>query len=210
MEEKFGKDYYKTFYPVATIGPRKRTAVEVFRITRNISQMVFQADLRSVADVGAGMGLWKEAIVADNPDLFGIKPPVPFDTFDASSYATSTFGCKKMDIVFQEPKDVDGRIRYDLVICNGVFGYLADDQLQKAIQRLRKYASRFLYVGELYCKEDIQAGKYDMRGTDAMQKVRSIQDYWKALRDGGFFFVGMGLWANGNHKNLFMASEVGA
>lgn len=209
--EKFGSEYYRAFYPAQTIDTRKATAVEVFRMTRAMSRLAFQADLRSVADVGAGMGLWKEAIVEDNPELFRRTTrnprPIPFDSFDASKFSASKHGSTLMNIVSQEPKDVGGRIKYDLVICNGVFGYLADDELEVAVANLENYAGRFLYVGELYCKEDIEAGKYDMKGTDTGQKVRSIREYGEILRT-SFLFAGMGLWVNSNHAGVFMASEI--
>jgi trans-aconitate methyltransferase len=177
---RFDAAYYRRFYE----DPRTRVAApgETRALADFVCGYLRYADLpvRSVLDMGCGMGAWKNEIARH-------FPAAGYTGVEYSAYLCERFGWK--------PGSVDefrSRTKFDLVICQDVLQYLADRRAAKAISNLASLCAGAMYFAVLTKKDWTE--NCDQALTDGTGYQRGGDWYRKRLRKhfinagGGVFF----------------------
>jgi hypothetical protein len=177
----FDEAYYRRYYG----SPRTRIHGEkqVAHLGAALSGMVrwYGGPLRTVLEVGAGVGLLRDWFAAHHPR-------VKYVSTDHSPYAAARFGHEQRDISrWREER------RFDLVVCQGVLPYLSDRQALSAMNNLAAMTAGFLYV-EAITRRDY-ATVADRARTDPTMRLRDAGFYQRRLRrhfralGGGLFYA---------------------
>ena len=175
----FDEDYYRRFYsdkPVHT----KRKIAQLAQAVDSFCQW-WDLPVRSVLDVGAGPGYWRDWYKEN-------RPRVTVHSTDVSEHACKKFGHELRDITAWRPERT-----YDLVICHGVLHYLADAGTQRAIEHLAAACRGVLYI-EAPTSHDLEH-VVDKRATDMNVRARSGQWYRRHLGE-HFVQAGAGMWVS--------------
>jgi hypothetical protein len=175
----FDSAYFDRFYEARAsrvYGPR-----EIAHLARGVTGMIgwFGGELRSVLDVGAGTGLWRDWFRRH-------QPHVRYVSTDASPYACEKYGHELRDITTWR-----GKSRFDLVVCQGVLPYLDDAGCRRAVLNLAAMARGFLYL-EAVTAKDLRT-LCDRAKTDVRMRARSGAAYRKMLAP-HFHTIGAGLY----------------
>jgi SAM-dependent methyltransferase len=177
--DRFDAAYYARHYG----GPRRaHGAREVAHLAAGVSHLAawLGLPLGSVLDVGAGPGLWRDWFRRH-------RPAVRYRSVDASRYACARYGHERRDIVRWR-----ARARFDLVVCQGVLPYLADAEVERAVENLAAMCRGLLYL-EAVTRRDL-AEVVDRERTDLAVHARGGA-FYRARLDPWFLQVGAGLWA---------------
>jgi trans-aconitate methyltransferase len=134
--------------------------------------------IRTVLDVGAGPGYWRDWFQTN-------RPTVRYRSIDVSEYACRRFGHEQHDIARWAPPTP-----CDLVICQGVLQYLADADAARAIGNLATATRSVLFL-EVPTRAD-QRNVVDPVRTDLDIYWRDGDWYRRRLRR-HFVEVGAGL-----------------
>ena len=174
---RFGADYYRRFYGRGGVHDR-RTIGFLATAVHNMCAW-WGVTPRSVFDVGAGPGLWRDWYRNNHPR-------VKVTSIDISDYACRTYGHQRRDIATWRPPR-----EFDLTVCHGVLHYIDDAGLESAVANIAAATRHVLYL-ELPTAEDF-ATIVDSTATDMDVHRRSGQMY-RALLSPHFFQAGAGLW----------------
>jgi Methyltransferase domain len=179
QEDRFDAAYFDRFY-----GSRKTRVhgpAEVARLARGVTGMIgwFGGELRSVLDVGAGAGLWRDWFAKH-------REGVRYLSTDVSAYACERYGHERRDVTRWR-----GRERFDLVICQGVLPYLPDEDAGRAIENIAAMCRGFLYLEAITVRDLMEV--CDREATDVAVHVRSGAWYRERL-DAHFTTLGCGLF----------------
>ncbi len=188
----FGQAYFDRFYE------SKATRVygerEIARLARGVTGMIgwLGGDMRAVLDVGAGTGLWRDWFAAH-------KKGVRYVSTDVSAYACERYGHEQRDITRWR-----GRERFDLVVCQGVLQYLADEDAAQAIENMAAMCRGFLYI-EVITARDLREA-CDTARTDVA--VHARPGAWYRARLGAHFtMLGCGLHYRKGGRLVFYELE---
>lgn len=189
--ERFGAEYYQRFYGRGGVHDRRRIAHLASGVLGLCSWWGVRP--RSVLDIGAGPGLWRNWF-RDN------HPSIRVTSTDVSDYACRTYGHLQRDIATWQPPRP-----FDLVVCHGVLQYLDDDQARAAIDNIAHGTRHVLYL-EVPTSHDF-ATIVDSSATDMDVHRRSGAWYREHLSR---FFVqaGAGLWVR--HGSVILYELEGA
>ena len=139
--ERFDRAYYDRFYR----DPCTRVTSEAVqeRLARFVAVYLEHLDipLRTVLDVGCGLGGWRDA-------LQKVLPSLDYTGLEVSSYLCEEYGWSAGSVVDHEP----GR-SYDLVVCQGVLQYLTAGEVQTAVENLATWTLGALYLEVLTRKD---------------------------------------------------------
>jgi SAM-dependent methyltransferase len=174
---RFGADYYQRFYGRGGVHNR-RTIAYLGTAVHNMCAWWGVAP-KSVLDIGAGPGLWRDWYRSTHPRL-------KVTSIDISEYACKKYGHECRDITSWQPAR-----QYDLTICHGVLHYINDDLVDAAIANIAAATRHVLYL-ELPTAHDF-ATIVDSSATDMDVYQRSGQWYRQRLEP-HFFQAGAGLW----------------
>jgi trans-aconitate methyltransferase len=190
MSERFDAAYYRRFYGRRPVHGRRQIA----HLAEGVVSLAswWRIPIRSVLDVGAGKGYWREALAENHPT-------VKYHGIDASEYACKRFGHEQADIAVWRP-----RRKYDLAVCQSVLQYLDDTNATKAIDTLAT-ACRGLLVFDAPTVLD-REGVIDPASTDLNVHWRTGNWYRKRLTV-GFTEVGAGIWVSHACPVLFFELE---
>jgi hypothetical protein len=179
QREAFDAAYFKRFYEKSST--RVHGKKEIARLARGITGLIawLGGDLRSVLDVGAGVGLWRDWFARHRPD-------VRYRSTDVSEYACKKYGHEQADISTWVVRD-----KFDLIVCQGVLPYLDDAACARAIDNLGAMSRGFLYL-EAITKRDL-GEVCDLEATDVAVFARTGQWYREHLQR-HFVNVGCGLY----------------
>ena len=174
---RFGAEYYRRFYGRGGVHDRRR----VGQLATSVHNMCawWGVAPRSVLDVGAGPGMWRDWY-RDN------LPKVRYVSTDVSEYACRQYGHEQRDIATWAP-----RHPFDLVVCHGVLQYPDDDSVRKAIDNIAAATKHVLYL-EVPTSDDYRH-VVDPDATDMDVHHRS-GSWYRALLDPYFVQAGAGLW----------------
>lgn len=174
----FDEQYYERFYESATT--QVYGADEIAHLCRAITEMItwYGGTLRSVLDIGAGTGLWRDWFKKHKPDVRYLSTEV------------SPYACHKYDHELHDIAHWRGRERFDLVVCQGVLPYLSDDDAAAAMENMASMCRGFLYL-EAITKKDL-VDVVDRSRTDITVRPRSGQWYRSRLEK-HFLPLGCGL-----------------
>lgn len=179
MPDRFGPEFYRRHYA----DPRTRvvTRAEMARRAEFVAAFVHHAELkvRSILDVGCGLGLMKEP-------LRRRFPRARYVGLEASPYLCEKFGWECGSAATYDP----GR-SFDLVVCYDVLQYLTSREAAAALRNLARLCSGILHFGvltredwELYC---------DRRKTDRNVHMRPGHWYRRRLAP-AFVNAGSGMF----------------
>lgn len=133
----FDQPYYDRFYRdpatrVATRGATTRLGRFVCSYLRHLGQPV-----RSVLDLGCGLGLWREVVRRHHPDA-------TYRGVELSRYLCRTHGWQRGSVV-----DYRASHPFDLVICHGVLQYLDAGEARRAIRNLARLCGGAMFLEAL-------------------------------------------------------------
>lgn len=176
--ERFGAEYYRRFYGRQGVHDARRIAqlaTGVFSLTA-----WWRIPIRSVLDVGAGLGYWGRWLAAE-------RPKVRYHGLDVSEHACRRYGHELADLATWRPPR-----EHDLVVCQSVLQYLDDAGARRGIRALGE-ACRGVLVLEVPTVADRDEGVIDLACTDVEVHWRTGHWYRQQLRP-WFTEVGAGLW----------------
>ena len=174
---QFNADYYKRFYGRGGVHDKKRIA-QLGSAVHNMCAW-WGVSPKSVLDIGAGPGLWRDWY-RDN------FPNVRVTSTDVSEYACKKFGHQLRDISHWTPSRA-----FDLVICHGVLQYPDDKSVESAVKNIAAATRHVLYL-EIPTLLDFHT-IVDPTSTD-MEVHQRPGDWYRGLLDPFFVQAGAGLW----------------
>jgi 2-polyprenyl-3-methyl-5-hydroxy-6-metoxy-1,4-benzoquinol methylase len=188
--ERFDAAYYRRFYGRGRVHDRQRIA----QLGNGVVSLAswWRIPVRSVLDVGAGKGFWRDW-------LADAHPTVRYHGLDVSEHACRRYGHEQADIVSWKP-----RRTYDLVVCQSVLQYLDDTDATTAVQTLA-VACRGVLVLEVPTIADRDTA-IDPTCTDLDVHWRTGTWYRKRLAL-GFTEVGAGLWLSHSSNAVLFELE---
>lgn len=191
---EFDARYFERFY--GSERTRVHDAVEIGHLASAVTEMIawLGGEVRSVLDVGAGPGLWRDWFRRH-------KPRVAYRSVDVSAYACARFGHEQRDISRWRAAQT-----FDLVVCQGVLPYLEDDACAAAIDNIGRMSRGFLYL-EAPTAKDLK-DTCDPAKTDPALRPRSAKWYRERLAL-HYFPVGLGLFYVKNGPLHFYELERG-
>jgi SAM-dependent methyltransferase len=177
--ERFGADFYKRFY----LDPKTRvvTRAEMRRRADLLAAFVRHGELpvRSILDVGCGLGLMRQALLRH------------FPTARYTGLEVSEYLCRKYGWVQGSAATFRSKQTYDIVVCYDVMQYLAAREAAAALRNLALLCRGVLHFGaltredwDLYC---------DQGRTDRSVHVRPATWYRKRLAP-AFINAGSGMF----------------
>lgn len=177
--EHFDAAYYARFYGRRPVHDRRRIA----HLATGVMSLAgwWGIPIRSVLDVGAGKGYWRDWLAAEHPR-------VRYHGLDISVHAATSYGHEHADIALWTPPRA-----FDLVVCQSVLQYLDDDTARQAITVLGAACRGLLFVEAptLADRSDV----IDPARTDLDIAWRT-GDWYRSLLDRLFVEIGAGLWAS--------------
>ena len=184
--EPFGADYYQRYYDNADT--RVSDVSEIRRLGTFVAGYLqyLQIEVRSILDVGCGVGHWRTV----SEDLW---PDARYYGVEYSEHLCDQLGWHQGSIVTLDPKKDLGRATFDLVVCQGVLQYLSDRNAASAINNLARWSDGALYL-EALTKLDWQEN-CDQSVTDGDVYLRAGDFYRKRL-DRHFQDCGGGVFCN--------------
>lgn len=187
---RFGADYYKRFYGKGGVHDRRAIA--------NLASAVhgfaswWGVPPKSVLDIGAGPGLWRDWYRTNHPK-------VRITSIDVSEYACRKYGHELRDISSWTPPRT-----YDLVVCHGVLQYPDDRSVSQAIENIATACRHLLYL-EVPTSSDFRS-VVDPSATDMDVHHRS-GDWYRQRLDRHFVQAGAGLWVRNTSGVLLYELE---
>ena len=173
----FDESYFKRFYAGTPVHSRKK--IEDLAAAVHSLCSWWDVSIRSVFDVGAGLGYWRDWYASNYP---GIE----VRSVDVSEHACKKFGHELRDISAWKPAR-----SFDLVVCQSVLQYLPNSQAAAAIDNLAAVTKKVMYL-EVPTTRDLKH-VVDKRSTDLDIYSRSGDWYRSRLRR-HFVHSGAGLW----------------
>lgn len=157
-DRRFDRAYYRRFYE------DRRTAVGSAAATARLCGFVaayvryLGLPVRSVLDLGCGLGWWRPALKAHWPraSYLGVE--------------FSTYLCERHGWTHGSAVDFDPGRQFDLVICQGVLQYLDDRAAASALRNLARLCRSALYLEALTQRDWRQ--NVDRRVTDGAVNLR--------------------------------------
>lgn len=189
---RFDDDYYRRFY--GPDGAHDRERIDHLATAVHHLAAWWGIRIRSVLDVGAGMGFWRDWYVEHHPE-------VRVRSIDVSPHACATWGHECRDIADWRPPR-----RFDLVVCHSVLQYVDDDRVGRAIDHLGDATRGVLYL-ELPTRRDLRE-LVDPSGTDLEVYHRTGAWYRRQL-ELHFRQVGAGLWVPRNGVPMYELEAAG-
>ena len=111
-EQRFDAAYYRRFYGPKSVHDRRR----IGRLVEGVLALAawWHVPVRSVLDVGAGKGYWRDCLADE-------RPSVRYHGIDVSEFACRRYGHDQADLATWRPSRT-----YDLVVCQSMLQYLDD------------------------------------------------------------------------------------
>ena len=130
--QSFDAAYYRRFYRDRPVHDRRR----IGHLAQGVLGFAgwWGVPVRSVLDIGAGPGLWRDWFAKN-------RPGVRYRSTDVSAYACEHYDHELLDIATWTPDR-----QYDLVVCQGVLQYLGDRAAATAITNLAAATRGLLYL----------------------------------------------------------------
>ncbi len=173
---RFDAAYYRHWYGKADTRAFTKTDKDV-RAAFVLSYLRhLKVPVRSVCDLGCGLGHWREALQKIDSRI----------TYTGVEY--SAFMAQRLGWVESSAADYAPKRKFDLVICQAVLQHLDDKDCARAIKNIGSYCRGALYL-EVLTKADWTSGVVDKKHTEKHSHLRSATWYKKRL---GEFFVPVG------------------
>ena len=177
VDERFDAAYYRRYYGRRPVHDRRRIALLASGVVHLAAW--WGIPIRSVLDVGAGKGYWRDWLERE-------RPAVHYHGLDVSEHASRRYRHEHADLRTWRPER-----EYDLVVCQSMLQYLDDREASTAIDTLAT-ACRGLLLLEVPTTRDLET-VLDRDGSDLDVHWRTGEWYRRRLRR-GFVEIGGGLW----------------
>jgi SAM-dependent methyltransferase len=176
---RFDEAYYHRFYDdpktqVVSADEHSALAEFVFAFAR-----WNQIELKSVLDIGAGVGHWKRWISKHSKGTKYVGTEV------------SQAMCKKYGHTHRDIARWRDRKKHDLIVCQGVLQYLPDPDVAPAVANIAAMSRGLIYM-EITTRLDLRE-RCDPDRTDQDIHVRN-GSYYRGILSKHFLNVGAGLW----------------
>ncbi|MCA8943172.1 MAG: class I SAM-dependent methyltransferase [Planctomycetes bacterium] len=177
--ETFDAAYYDRYY--RNRRTRVTSPATVAKLARFVTAYLDAIDVsvRTVADLGCGLGWWRDALAE-------LVPKLDYRGVEFSDYLVEQCGWEHGSVV-----DWDSDRTFDLVICQGVLQYLPNADAARALDNLSELTHGALYL-EVLTKADWQQN-VDRDRTDGKVWLRTARWYRQRLRP-HFFECGGGVF----------------
>ena len=175
----FDGEYYARFYEDDPVHTQAKVA-QLATAVHSLAQW-WDLPVRSVLDIGAGPGYWRDWYAANHP---GVR----YRSTDISEHACREYGHELRDITAWRP---DGS--FDLVVCHGVLHYLDPAGASRAIENIAAACHGLLYL-EAPTANDLDT-IVDVDTTD-MNVARRSANWYRSRLLGHFVQIGAGLWVS--------------
>lgn len=176
---RFDEAYYHRFYEspqTRVVSPEEHDHLASFVVGFARWNHI---ELKSVLDIGAGIGLWKRW----------------FEKHDKSVTYTGTevsqAMCKKYGFQHKDIARWRDRKKHDLIICQGVLQYLPDPDVAPAVANIAAMSRGLVYV-EVTTRGDLR-DRCDVTRTDNDIHIRN-GSYYRGILAKHLINVGAGLW----------------
>ena len=176
---RFDEAYYHRFYE----NPRTQVYTEDQHAA--LCEFVFGfarwnlVEVKSVLDIGAGIGMWKDWI---KKNARGVK---------YTGTEVSQVMCKKHGFVHRDIARWRDRKKHDLIVCQGVLQYLPDPDVAPAIANIAAMARGLVYL-EVTTRLDLRE-RVDRAKTDTDIHVRN-GSYYRGIFAKHLISIGCGLY----------------
>jgi 2-polyprenyl-3-methyl-5-hydroxy-6-metoxy-1,4-benzoquinol methylase len=176
---RFDEAYYDRFYDspkTRVVEPEEHAALAsfVFSFAR-----YSHIEIKSVLDVGAGVGLWKRWV---EQNASGVQ---------YTGTEVSAAMCKKHGFMQRDIARWRDRKKHDLIVCQGVLQYLPDPDVAPAVANIAAMSRGLVYI-EITTRQDLRE-RCDPERTDADIFVRN-GSYYRGILSKYLSNVGAGLW----------------
>jgi SAM-dependent methyltransferase len=191
---RFDEAYYHRFYEAP------QTRVVSPEEHQHLAAFVFafaeynKVEMKSVLDIGAGVGLWKYWIEKH-------KKGVSYTGTEVSAVMCKKHGFQHRDIARWRD-----RKKHDLIVCQGVLQYLPDPDVAPAVANIAAMSRGLVYV-EVVTRADLR-DRADKTRTDMDVYVRN-GSYYRGILAKHFVSVGCGLWWAKDRPPPFWELEIG-
>lgn len=190
---RFDEAYYHRFYenPATQVYPPEQHA--------HLCQFVFSfakwnlLEIKTVLDIGAGVGLWKHWIQKNEK---GVK---------YTGTEVSQVMCKKHGYEHRDIARWRDRKKHDLIVCQGVLQYLPDPDVAPAVANIAAMAKGLVYL-EVTTRGDLRES-VDKTRTDADIHVRN-GSYYRGIFAKHLVNVGCGLYWPKDRPHPFFELEI--
>jgi len=163
----FDHEYYERFYRDPETRAFERSDTESLVLSVMYCLRRLGVPVRTVLDVGCGLGLWKQP-------LGRYDPRIRYTGVETSLYLRRKYGWKSGSITtFKSSR------KYDLVICQSVLQYLPARDARAALRNLASLCAGAMYL-EIVTKEDWEEN-CDRRSTDGHIYLRTAAWYRKEI-----------------------------
>lgn len=176
---RFDEGYYHRFYEspkTRVVEPEEHACLAefVFAFAR-----YGHIEIKSVLDIGAGIGLWQRWIEENAPGTAYLGTEV------------SAAMCKKYGWLQRDIARWRDRKKHDLIVCQGVLQYLPDPDVAPAVANIAAMSRGLVYV-EVTTRADLRE-RCDPERTDSDIFVRN-GSYYRGILSKHLVNVGCGLW----------------
>ncbi len=190
---RFDEAYYQRFYDdpkTRVVEPEDHAALceFVFAFARYNG-----VEIKSVLDVGAGVGHWKRFIERTHTQVkyLGTEVSLPM--------------CKKYGFQQRDIARWRDRKKHDLIVCQGVLQYLPDPDVAPAVANIAAMSKGLLYL-EITTRQDLREN-CDLERTDQDIFIRN-GSYYRGILTKHFINVGAGLWWVKDREAPFYELEI--
>jgi SAM-dependent methyltransferase len=178
-DERFDRDYYRRFYFERATAVTSRAEMHARGRLIGAYMAYSGCRMKSVLDVGCGIGLMRRALLSANPRAVYVG-------LEVSEYLCNRYGWVKGSICDYAP-----RRKFDLVVCHDVLQYLDDRDAARGLANLGRLARGILYFTALTARDWRESA--DRRFTDANVHLREADWYRQRLLK-KFRPAGAGFW----------------
>jgi len=181
----FDRNYYRRFY--GNRRTRVTSGVEMDRRAGLIASVLrhFELPIRSVVDVGCGIGLLRKPLLRE-------FPRARYTGLEVSEYLCRRHGWRRASAV-----DFEMAEPCDLTICYDVLQYLDSRDAARALERLARATRMVLYVSALTTED--WRDNCDRSRTDGDVYLRTGNWYRRRLAR-NFAPIGIGLWLKRGYR----------
>ncbi|MBK7586733.1 MAG: class I SAM-dependent methyltransferase [Myxococcales bacterium] len=190
---RFDEAYYHRFYE----DPRTRVTSDAEHAS--LAEFVFafarynKIELKSVLDIGAGVGHWKRWVEKNAKGVAYVGTEV------------SQAMCKKYGFSHRDIARWRDRKKHDLIVCQGVLQYLPDPDVAPAVANIAAMSKGLVYL-EVTTRVDLRE-RCDQARTDADIHIRN-GSYYRGILNKHFLNVGCGLWWSKEREIPFFELEI--